>query len=148
MSPILNLPSRPNPLVRGTQDIIFNRKLGQGAFGQVFQIQIKGLPGKFAIKMVIFTRSSSVCSTDSTGKTWKRRSRSTGDCSTRASSGCWTSSRRPRRSTWCWNLCRKATSFASCLDRAVLRPVFEGRSFATPWRVLPICTAMVWFFAT
>lgn len=56
MSPKLNLPSRPNPMVKSTKDIIFNRKLGQGAFGQVFQIQIKNLPGKYAIKMVELIR--------------------------------------------------------------------------------------------
>jgi len=52
MSKVLNLPSRPNPMVNSTKDIIFEKKLGQGAFGQVFRISIRGTFGTYAVKMV------------------------------------------------------------------------------------------------
>ena len=57
MSQLLNLPTRLNPLVRGQNEIIFEKKLGQGAFGQVFKIRLKTRNGIFALKKVNITRS-------------------------------------------------------------------------------------------
>jgi hypothetical protein len=58
MSKVLNLPTRPNPMVNNTRDIIFEKKLGQGAFGQVFRISIRGTFGTYAVKMVQIIRSN------------------------------------------------------------------------------------------
>lgn len=56
MSQILNLPPRPNPLVKTSKDFLFEKKLGQGAFGQVFQVRLRTIPGLFAVKMVKLIR--------------------------------------------------------------------------------------------
>ena len=56
MAKILNLPTRNFPLVEGCNDLIFQNKLGEGAFGQVFKIKIRNLPGIFAVKIVKLTR--------------------------------------------------------------------------------------------
>ena len=56
MTYYLNLPIRPNPLVQNSRDFMFEKKLGQGAFGQVFQVRLRSKSGIFAVKMVKIIR--------------------------------------------------------------------------------------------
>ena len=58
MSFELNLPSRKQQVVNSSNDLIFEKQLGQGAFGQVFKAKIKHSGQYIAVKMVKLTRSN------------------------------------------------------------------------------------------